>query len=253
MNFPNGTQKTFCSRRRGSKKSGTFPTALERLTESMMRQKHHQIAGTAFIITKASTRLCSWRSATPSIGSPIYIDVGAYGSEGDMNAFSNCSFGKALLSETVQFPEDNMINGERTAYFIVGDDAFPLAKRIMKPFGSRHLAVDERIFNYRLSRARRCIENAFGILCARWMGVQRTLLSRPDKSQKVVAACCSLHNFLMRTSPNTYNINPDSFIQTHTVLTDLHPCCRGRPQDYCKAIRNNLKLFFNSPACVLAK
>ncbi|XP_041448920.1 putative nuclease HARBI1 isoform X2 [Drosophila obscura] len=177
-----------------------------------------------------------------------YIDVGACGSEGDMNAFSQCEFGKALLSETLNFPDDNALNGERTPYFIVGDDAFPLHKRIMKPFGSRNLAVDERVFNYRLSRARRCIETAFGILCARWMAVQRTLLSGPEKSQNIVAACCSLHNFLLRTSPSTYAINEDSLIKADTVFTDLRPCCRGRPHDFCKSIRVNLKNFVNSPA-----
>jgi len=45
------------------------------------------------------------------------------------------------------------------------------------------------IGNYRLSRARRCIKNAFRILSARWMAVQRTLLSNPSKSPEVIAAC----------------------------------------------------------------
>ncbi|KAM8702524.1 hypothetical protein ACLKA7_005640 [Drosophila subpalustris] len=93
-----------------------------------------------------------------------FIDDGAYGSEGDMNAFSHCSLGKAILSGKISFPEDNMLQGVRTPYYIVADDAFPLHKRIMKPYGSKNLSTAERIFNYRLSRARRCIESAFGIL-----------------------------------------------------------------------------------------
>jgi len=88
-----------------------------------------------------------------------------------------------------------VINGHRTPYFIIGDDAFPLQRRIMKPYSGKDLHRKERIFNYRLSLTRRCIENAFGILSARWMAVQRTLLNNPSKSQKVIAACCALHNF----------------------------------------------------------
>jgi len=114
-----------------------------------------------------------------------------------LNAFSHSTLGKRLLLDELPFPEDKVINGNRTPYFIIGDDAFPLHKRIMKPYSGKDLHRKERIFNYRLSRARRCIENAFGIFSARWMAVQRTLLSNPSKSQKVIAACCAHPNFFL--------------------------------------------------------
>ena len=49
-------------------------------------------------------------------------------------------------------------------YVIVGDEAFPLKPYLMQPFPGRDIRNNEerRKYNYRLSRARRVIENAFG-------------------------------------------------------------------------------------------
>ncbi|XP_050724603.1 uncharacterized protein LOC127002564 [Eriocheir sinensis] len=59
-------------------------------------------------------------------------------------------------------------DGKKCDYFFVGDDAFALRHYMMKPYPLRSLTVDERIYNYRLSRARRTIENAFGIMANRF-------------------------------------------------------------------------------------
>ena len=74
----------------------------------------------------------------------------------------------------------------------------------MKPYSKRHLTEEKRIFNYRLSRARRVSENAFGILAARF-GVFHTMMRlSPVKVTEVVLVCCVLHDMFLSKSLLTY-------------------------------------------------
>lgn len=52
-------------------------------------------------------------------------------------------------------------------HVFVGDEAFPLKMYLMRPYNRKDLGDKESVFNYRLSRSRRVIENAFGILVSR--------------------------------------------------------------------------------------
>lgn len=133
----------------------------------------------------------------------LFINVGAYGSEGDGSVFSKTEFGESILNNTIELPEDVEIGNSKIPFVFVGDDAFPLSKRIMKPFSTprgRPFTDSEKIFNYRLSRARRCVENAFGILTSKFLCLQRTLSCGPERAQNIVSACCLLHNFFLKNT-----------------------------------------------------
>ena len=75
-------------------------------------------------------------------------------------AFDNRTIG---LPEDAPFPADD----QPMPYSIVADDAFALRSWLMKPYPNRSMTREQRLYNYRLSRARRCVENAFGILAHR--------------------------------------------------------------------------------------
>lgn len=74
----------------------------------------------------------------------------------------------------------------------------------MKPYsGVFNKRTIERVFNYRLSRARRIVENVFGISVFR---VLRTpMFLKPEIAQVVVVAFDHLHKFLKsKISKNKY-------------------------------------------------
>lgn len=70
----------------------------------------------------------------------------------------------------------------------------------MRPYSSKTrggLTEDMRIYNYRLSRCRRTIENAFGILTTRWQILQKSLCMTVENCEMLFKALVCLHNFIM--------------------------------------------------------
>jgi len=61
----------------------------------------------------------------------------------------------------------------------------------------RGMGVRELIFNYRLSRARRVIENAFGILVSKWIILKSSIACSLKTCETIVLALVMLHNFLL--------------------------------------------------------
>lgn len=82
---------------------------------------------------------------------------------------------------------------------------FASDNHVMKPFPGVNLSPMQRAFNYRLSRARRTIENTFGVLTGRFRVLKRTIPLEPGKVEKIVLACCYLHNFLRKRHSTTYS------------------------------------------------
>ena len=82
-------------------------------------------------------------------------------------------------------------------FVLVADDAFRMQTNLLKPYPGRHLSAGQRIFNYRLLRARRIIENAFGIMMKRFEVFSSPIKLNANKTTRVTLACCALHNFLV--------------------------------------------------------
>ncbi|XP_021960186.1 uncharacterized protein LOC110856052 [Folsomia candida] len=66
----------------------------------------------------------------------------------------------------------------------------------MRPYPGKELSNERRIFNYRPSRARRVIENSFGIIAQRFSLLRSPIPATSQNVMNYVKACIALHNFL---------------------------------------------------------
>nr|CAI5842559.1 unnamed protein product [Callosobruchus analis] len=138
----------------------------------------------------------------------LYANVGCQGRISDGGVFKNTSLWKKIEDGSLTSIKPRPLPGRQKdiPYLILGDDAFALNENVMKPFAGVHQKGSaERIFNYRLSRARRVVENAFGILSAVFRVLRKPLLLQPDRAKTIVLTAIYLHNFL-RQSTSSRNI-----------------------------------------------
>lgn len=148
----------------------------------------------------------------------IMCDFGTNGRVSDGGVLQNTKFFEKLQNNLLNIPGESKIrNCSRSLpYVFVADDAFPLRVDMMKPFRQADLTFqDRKIYNYRVSRARRIVENAFGILASRFRIFHTPINLEPNKIESVVMATCVLHNFLMKVVPNFYS-PPECFDRENT-------------------------------------
>ena len=131
-----------------------------------------------------------------------YVDIGAYGKSSDSNVFQSSTFGKRLSEDRINIPNSQQLphdeHGKFMPFVFVGDEAFAASTHILRPYSNRYLDAKKRIFNYRLSRARRMVECTFGILASKWRIFYRSLDVNLKHSTEIIKAACILHNFVRK-------------------------------------------------------
>ena len=156
----------------------------------------------------------------------------------------------------LDIPKPQPINNVTTPFYLIGDSAFKLLPNIMKPFPTYSATNKQRVFNYRLCRVRRIIENCFGIMACRFRILRRSIEVHPSFAEDIVLAYCTMHNFLRQQSGNNY-MPPRSVDQElvngevvpgewreEVNLDDLQRDRQTNPGQYAKEIRNNLANYF---------
>ncbi|KAM7313999.1 protein ANTAGONIST OF LIKE HETEROCHROMATIN PROTEIN 1 [Ixodes scapularis] len=193
----------------------------------------------------------------------VAVDVGAYGRQSDGGTLSASRFGKCLENGLLGLPPPKRLPNSTVIapYVFLGDEAFHLRPDFLRPYPGKHQDDDKRIFNYRLSRARRCAENAFGVLASRFRIFRRTINLLPEHADYVVMATCALHNYLREDSvyiPPSYVDKEDAygnitngnwrstFKDDETVMTDLEPPVGHNYSGSAREARNLFCSYFMS-------
>ena len=98
------------------------------------------------------------------------VYVGQYVSNNNSGVLAQLKISSAFENNILNLPESEVLPGTNIdiLFFLVRDEIFPLKPWLLHPYPRRLLQLLEMIYNYLHSRVRRVIENAFGILRARW-------------------------------------------------------------------------------------
>lgn len=207
--LPEPNEEIWRESEKGFKEKWNFPHCVAAIDGKHVRIKAPPLRGSEFFNYKKyhSIILLALVDANKSF---LSVDVGQYGRVSDGNMFANSNIAKRLERQNIGLPPDENLGGVPLPYIIVGDEAFPLKKYLMRPYPrtGRRLSEAEKTFNYRLSRSRNTVENAFGILANTWRIYHRPLECRVDLCDKIVKATVILHNYL-RQAPTQTNITTD--------------------------------------------
>ena len=190
-----------------------------------------------------------------------YVYVGNYGSNSDSGVFRHSNFERKFLRGDLNlsphkplpaFPEAGLL-----PHCIMADNAFPLRPDLLKPFPrgaqGHKIPEDPLVFNYRLSRARCIVENAFGILVQCWRVFDRRMYLSTHNATLIIQAATVLHNFLTPRNPDANNIitrlsphgteyNPET-----GALRNLRPRQGLRSPTDAMEVRNWYKTYFMNP------
>lgn len=127
------------------------------------------------------------------------MDIGAYGKDSDSGIFRDSILYKKITEKSLDIPKPRpLIETHDIAlpYVIVGDEAFGLMENLMRPYGGKQLSYEKKIFNYRLTLARRYVECTFGIASNKWRILHRPIDVSVDCAEKIVKAITVLHNYV---------------------------------------------------------
>ena len=129
------------------------------------------------------------------------VNVGDFGNNSDSGLLIKSSIGKMFKEQKTKVANLKPLLCYKGNFpcFLVGDEIFSMKTWLMWPYPET-LSLAQKMFNYRLSQARRTIENYLGILAGRWRIFRQQIKAKVEKVKKYAVAAIALHNYLCMTN-----------------------------------------------------
>ena len=146
-----------------------------------------------------------------------YVHIGAYGKDNHASIFGDTAVFQAFENNVLNLPGEEEILTHSLPYVLVSDEIFLLKPWLMKTYPARNLTEEKTVYNYRMSRARRTIENTFGVMSAKWRISRKPIRASVDTVEAITKARVCLHNYLKQTDNAGYT--PDGFVDSECCNT----------------------------------
>lgn len=183
----------------------------------------------------------------------LVVEVGGWGKQSDGGTFSASDLYEKLQKGVLNIPSDSPLPDQELtldmSHVFVGDEAYPLMRNLLRPYPRSQLDEAKENFNARLSRARKCVECAFGIMTAKWRILWKPIETGLEFSDEIVKAICILHNVVLDHESfetlweETVELSKHTAIKTQTDNSNKICTKTGRlVRDYYKEFVNRNRL-----------
>lgn len=172
----------------------------------------------------------------------IAVDVGGFGKQSDAGTLQASDLYSVLTKGKLEIPEPSYLpnTNVKAPYVFVGDEAYPLLPFLLKPYGGRNLTIEDTTFNQRLSRCRKTVECAFGMLYSKWRLLSKCVETKVDLIDNIVKCICVLHNTIIDKEGVEHHLTETA---VSTLQQNDHMYCRGRLSNEAVNVREIFKSF----------
>ncbi|KAJ8913906.1 hypothetical protein NQ315_005703 [Exocentrus adspersus] len=167
-------------------------------------QKLKEVANDFYTLWKFPNCIVVLQAVADANKKFLTIEVGGRGKQSDGGTFAASTLFQLLESGQFNVPGPATLPETNTKlpYVLIGDEAYPLKPYLLRSFPSRQLTPMQENFNTCLSRARKCIECAFGILRAKWVILGKNIEQKIDNDYDTIKCICILHNVIRERDGN---------------------------------------------------
>ncbi|KAG8196015.1 hypothetical protein JTE90_028985 [Oedothorax gibbosus] len=171
----------------------------------------------------------------------LVIDVGGYGKQSDGGTFLASDLYTAIADGSIVLPQQDDLpdTNVEAPYVMLADEAYPLLPFMMTPFKRATLDDSTRVFNERLSRARKTVECAFGILFSKWRILSKPIETKVETADLIIKCICFLQNVIIDNEGFERHLTDVSINPNSAMLNQP-----GRLSNEAKAVRQLFTTYF---------